>query len=230
MNLVLDTTNYVDNGADFYINAGQRWLDRKMTDRLSVTSAIITAPVYSVSITFPFCRNLQQVFVMDLTTGERTQLERMEAIELRDTYYGTTDLEYGTPLYYSPTFMTTNIALPLKATLTAYAGFKGTTPPTIPADEVYDGILFGPPCDIERLFEVWGRFYTPQLTSDGDYNFWTTVHPELLVMSACRMIEVFSRNTEGVKDWENSINTQLGDMDSDLAEEELADGSDVMEG
>lgn len=227
--LVVNTTDYVDNGANFYINAGQRWLDRKAASRLTMSSAVVVADIDDISVVFPSARSVQQVFISDLTSAGRTQLERKEFSWLREEYYASTTVTSGTPLYYVPTFMTEKIIKPTAGVLATYVGFKDVTQPVGQMDEYYDGILFGPPCDVATLFEIWGRFYTPNFSADSETSPWSVLHPEALIMSACRMIEVFNRNTEGVKDWERNIIEQLADLDKDLAEEELADGLDSME-
>lgn len=226
--LVVDTVDFEDNGADFFLNAGQRWLDRKTELSVAIQKANCIAAIGSIGVTFQWCRSIQQVWVIDVTNSERTLLEKVAHADLRQYYYGvpTVDITQGTPLYYCPGFFGQHPNNPL--TVTNYLGFadvKGI----LPNEEVFDGILFGPPCLTEMMIEIFGKFYSPQLTENSSTSFWTVSHPETLIMAACRMVEVFHRNSEGVKDWEFAAMSQLTDMDKDLADEENVD-SGVMEG
>ena len=67
------------------------------------------------------------------------------------------------------------------------------------------------------------------MASDTDVSFWSVVHPEVLIMSSLRMVEVFNRNTEGVRDWDGAIATEMRTIDSDYVDEEIAK-IDQMEG
>jgi len=87
----------------------------------------------------------------------------------------------------------------------------------------YNGILWAPPADAEYMMEVVGYWYSPTLSSDTDENWWTLEHPEILVMGTQMVLEMFSRNSEGVKDWERQIVSLLNQMSLDLVEEDIAD-------
>ncbi len=67
------------------------------------------------------------------------------------------------------------------------------------------------------------------LEDDDDENFWALNHPDLVVKAALQRLEVDYRNTEGSKDWLNSIMLDLIDLDMEFVEELSAD-VDVMEG
>lgn len=60
-------------------------------------------------------------------------------------------------------------------------------------------------------------------------SFWTEVHPNVLLKAALKQLEMFYRNTEGVKDWDMALKDDTGPMDYDAAEEEAA-GIDQMGG
>lgn len=226
--LVINPSDYEDNGANFFINAGQRWLDRKTIDRQTVTRAVVIAPINSVSIELPMCRNIQRAFVIDSANDLRKELERMWPLDIRNTYYGHSDHVPGTPVHYAPTFTRNASTFPASGPLAPYANFPDISP-MAGANETFDGIIFGPACEREMAFEVCGRYYSVSMVKDTDNSYWSLNHPEILLQAAMRQIEVFQRNTEGVRDWDASITTSLMELDFDLVEEEF-DGNQKMEG
>jgi len=68
-----------------------------------------------------------------------------------------------------------------------------------------------------------GLFLSAPLASDSSENFWTVNEPELLLKAAMRELEVMMRNTQGVKDWEAAIATELYALECDLVEDQLDD-------
>ncbi|RLI52540.1 MAG: hypothetical protein DRP09_17690, partial [Candidatus Thorarchaeota archaeon] len=93
----------------------------------------------------------------------------------------------------------------------------------------YNGIIFWPPADKEYVIETWGLFYSPELEDDDHESYWSVTNPLVLIMAALREIEVFNRNTEGVKDWELAIRSEVSGIGKDLVEEDIAE-HDQMEG
>jgi len=223
--LVTDTTSWADNGADFFLNAGQRWLDRKLDDKYSVRRSFKKVEAGAIGVVFEWCRVILQVWVQETEEGTRTLLEKKSPTWIREEYDGLPDvLTSGTPLYYHPAFLRIFPHNPTIADIQTYLGFADVTPMQSEG-QIYDGVIFMPPTDKEYVVEVWGHFYSPQLLSETQESYWSVRAPEALLMSALRMIEVFHRNTEGVKDWEYAVKEQLADLDKDSADE---GGTDVI--
>jgi len=82
----------------------------------------------------------------------------------------------------------------------------------------YNGVLMMPPADKDYMVEVEGLFYTPYLGAEDDENYWSINHPNILIMAAIREIEVFNRNSEGMRDWMTSIMEEFKGLESDLVE------------
>jgi len=227
--LVVDTTDYVDNGANFILNAGQRWLDRKLDHKYSVGRLFKQVSAGNVGVTFQLCRVILQVWIQDTTEGNRTLLEKKSPTWLRENYYSSFgDTTQYMPLYYYPAYLRVFPHNPTLADLQMYLGFADVSP-MLPDDVVYDGVIFMPPADSAYTVEVWGHFYSPELTSDTQSSYWSVRNPEMLLMAGMRMLEVFKRNSEGVKDWEAAVKEQLADVDKDAADEDVTD-IDQMEG
>ena len=221
--LVVDTTNWLDNGADKYINAGQRLLDRMVTTpkTLGRNFQVVEAGTYAV--TFQKCRAVKEVWVVP-TAGtaddDRTKLTKKSISWIRKNYPNMNDLDNGAPLYYAPA----NLRLaPEPASLgdiDAPANYMDVVgDPT----GIYSGIIFMPPVDEQYLIEVWAYFEAQTLAVDLDESYWSVNYPDLLVMASQCELEMFARNTEGVKDWINAIETVCKAIDFDVVEEEIAE-------
>ncbi len=223
--LVVDATDYVDNGADFLINAGQRYLDRKagIDDLISRFFKQISAGDYAVIL--QHCRAIHEVWVAN--TENRLQLRKIDMDRLRGTHYPsgvnayveppeTTDQDR--PIYYSPASlrMAPDSDDAISSDLGGYVGYLDI----IYGDpSTYNGIVMMPPADGAYMVEVIGNFYSRELSSNTDYSFWSSRHPDILVMAALREMEIFNRNSEGVKDWTAAILDKLIDVEMDSIEQ-----------
>jgi hypothetical protein len=218
--LVVDATNWADNGANRYINAAQNFLDRLQTTpkTLGRNFQVVAAGTYFVN--FPRCRAIKEVWVVPTTdtTASRTRLEKKSSQWIREEYPNMNDLTNGTPLYYTPSvdrIALEPVSLPIQDAPTVYLDIQ--------TDLSYYGVFFYPPVDEQYMIETWGYFYAQELSADTDTSFWSITYPELLVMAAQYMLELFNRNTEGAKDWLNSITSICRGVDLDLVEEEVVD-------
>lgn len=222
--LVIDTTDYADNGADFFIYEGQKHLDRLNETQKSWASCFRVVEVGFCAVQFPYCRAVKEVWAM--STTERWQLEKKNLQDLITGYLADipSARNTGTPLYYSPGLTR---YIPEGETADSFESFIGWV--EVPAGDAheYNTVLLNVPTDEQIALDIKGLFYSMELVNDTDENHWSTAHPGLLIMSALRMMEVFNRNTQGVNDWDNAIskyNTQLG---MDLVEELIAEVSQM---
>jgi hypothetical protein len=221
--LVVDATTFADNGANNYLNAGLRMLDRMQTHPLTIGHNWQKAESGTKYVIFPDCRAVKKVFATKVSDVCRTELtkEKLEYVKAQHFLALAGDADAGTPLYYAPgTFRLapeSTMAIGDIDIAEEWLDYIGESPFN------YNGILFTPACDEDYGIEVWGYFYTPTMSADTDENYWTTQHPELLVMAGQMTIEKFMRNTEGVKDWLGAIQMELTGIDRDLVEEEIAD-------
>ena len=224
--LVVDTTDWADNGADVFINAGQNWLDRAETIKKSyarVFEPIADGDWYKL---FPLCRAVKEVWCSPDDDDEKWKLEKKNFDILREAYAESpTSLDTGSPLYYSPICIRT---VPEAGGEVTIDWFGTTKFGNYTVDHFeYNGLVFMPPADGDMTLEIHGLFYHPKLVQDTDQNYWTEVNPLALVMAACRMLEATYRNTQGVKDWEMSIKLELQGLGMDLVEEESADADEI---
>jgi len=217
--------DYSDNGADFFINEGRKYLDRLDETQKSWASCFRLVELGHFSTSFPYCRAIKEVWVASASEG-RWQLEKKDLQDLIEGYLTglPSSREVGIPQYYSPC-MTRYI--PEDATIEDLGAFIGFVDiPTGNALE-YNSILLNVPTDEQLMVDIKGLFYSHKLTEDTDTNYWSEVHPILLYMATMRYIEIANRNTQGVKDWEASILNDMRLNGFDLVEELIAEVSEM---
>jgi len=209
-----------DTGGGFFINEGRKFLDRLDETQKSWASCFRFIDVGRFSAQFPYCRAIKEVWAM--TTLARWQLEKKRLQNLITDYLAGLPFSrgVGTPLYYSPAITR---YIPESATVDTFEAFVGFVDIPAGGAHEFNSILINVPPDVKISVEIKGLFYSAELAVDTDENYWSAVHPSLLVMSAMRLTEVFNRNTQGVNDWTNSITTEMTQLGFDLVEELIAE-------
>jgi len=215
-----------DNGANFYINAGQRHLDRLDTNQKSFGIAYRFCEPKFWSVSFPFCRAIKEVWAA--TTSARWQLEKKNLQDLLTGYFTTipSGIDSGSPLYYAPT-VTRAVPETSETMSDAFEAFSGYVDVISANHYAYNSILIAPPTNEKILVEIKGLFYTDELSEDDDKSYWSEVHPDVLIMATMRHLEIVNRNTQGVNDWTSSIAAEISNIGKDLVEEEIAEVTQI---
>lgn len=222
--LVVDSTSWLDNGANVYINAAQRMLDRMQESSKSIGRAFKQLESGRQFVAFDACRAILDVWA--ISSSGRSRLERKSNRELRETYSNLEEMENGSPLYYCPAVlrMAPETDRTMVGEVNAPLQYLDIM---IDSHYAYNGVMVYPATDVEITIEVWALFYSTQMTSDDQESYWSVVHPELLVMASQCLLEKFNRNSEGVNDWMLAIQNELRGIDFDLVEEEVHDISQM---
>lgn len=202
-----------DNGADFFINSGMRFLDRKYLTsktKASIFEEVVAGTWY---LAFQNCRAIEEVWCND--TEARWQLTRYPYKTIKKNYTGLVSASNGgKPLFYSPIWIRS----------TDYTDFQslGTFFNYVKTDDdgSYNGIIFAPKTDVACNIEVVGRFSNVDLSGSAATNYWTAVMPDALLKAALYQVETFNRNTEGAKDWLAAIEVEMQSVEFDLVREE----------
>lgn len=197
--LVVDTTDYVDNGANFFIRAGHRFLDSVTTHSKSegFSDVYLIDGIQEYAITdFLSVRDVQ------VTTDEG--VVSLTRLAERDINEGL-DEGAGIPRFYS---LFTSVKSPLDRN----------------RDRVYKrlSIKFYPSPQEGLIAKVFGRV-SKTLLEDEDFSFWTLEAPETLVRAALYQIESFHRNTQGMQDYRLAIMEDVRRMEHDLVESEVGE-------
>ena len=219
--------DYSDNGADFFINEGRKFLDRLNKTLKSEALCFKILDVGSFSVSFSLCRALKKVWIADATNG-RWSLEKKDLQDLIMDYLSglPRSRTEGTPLYYAPCITR---YIPENASANDIEAFAGFVEVPAGNSHEYNTILLNVPVQYQSMVGIQGLFYSAELVEDEDVNYWSSMHPMLLCMSAMRQLEIVNRNTQGVNDWTNAIVTEMRQLEMDLVEEIIAE-VDQMEG
>jgi len=215
--------DYTDNGADFFLKAGQRELDRMFSHPKDVARYwdTVAAGVYYVKM--QECRAVQNVWINN--SEDRTELAKRDYAVLKNYYADLeSEITQETPLYYCPAFIRTYDDTDKNATGT-FINY------VVDDSDSYNAIIFLPPPDEAFDVEVFGLFYSTWPSAESDTSFWMEIHPMVSVWAGLYMLEVSYRNTTGANDWLAAITRTGSGIDKDTVEESLADDGDlVMEG
>ena len=222
----LVNSDFSDNGADFFINEGRKYLDRLDETQKSWASCFRFVEIGHFSVSFPYCRAIKEVWAA--TISARWQLEKKSLQDLTAGYLTglPSSRNTGSPLYYAPCIVR---YIPENAEAGDIEAFAGFTDVEAGNYHEYNSVLLSVPADEQIMLDIRGLFYSMELIEDTDKNYWSEVHPMLLYMSAMRQIEVSNRNSQGVKDWTSSIRDEVSQLGMDLVEELIAE-VDQMEG
>lgn len=212
--------DFTDNGADFFINEGRKYLDRLDETQKSWASCFRFLEVGKFSVSFPYCRAIKEVWAA--TTESRWQLEKKSLQDLTTGYLSgmPSSRSTGSPLYYAPCIVR---YIPEDAEAGDIEAFAGFTDVEAGSYHEYNSVLVSVPASQRIMLDIRGLFYSMELNEDEDKNYWSEVHPLLLYMAAMRQVEVVNRNSQGVKDWTSSIKDEMGQLGMDLVEELIAE-------
>lgn len=211
--------NFVDNGANSVINDAVRWLDQQVEspDRLArfVETGFQAGDWF---MKMAYAREITDVWATD-STGKRWQLKPVDFLRMRMLYTEDFDnISTGMVQYW--TKARGRLSPDNKATDFTGAKDVGDTFRGASADVGYQGLVLMPPTDVDVIVTVFGRFWSPTLILDTDFNWWTTTHPRLVRWVCSYLKEVDHRNRTGQADWLDPIQRALVEIDLDLAEEE----------
>ena len=215
-----------DNGADFFISAGQKYLDRLETIKNSYASCFRILSTNHFSVTFPYCRAVKDVWLG--TTDKRWKADKLSLNDIIGNYLsgGPSSRTSGLPSYYA---LCTLRHIPEDASVSDIESFVEYVDTPAGNTQEYNAIIFSAPAQEQLSVTISGLFYSKELVSDTDTNYWSVTNPLLLLMAAMRAVEITNRNTQGVNDWTNSINSEIHQLGYDGVEEMIAD-VDQMEG
>lgn len=223
--------------ANFFLNSGIRHLDRICTVKKSVARYFAKKTVGQYLVTFTGARALHTVWVAD--AEGRYELTPKPLSELLTLYpKQLTANDNGAPLYWAPAYLRPMPESWTAGELTALGDLVNYLDVMPNNNYAYNGILIMPPLDGTYLVEVWGKWYSSEMQEsvleagivedpeivEGQIstNYWSTQYPELVVMAAMRMMEVFNRNMQGSKELDVQIQMMVDDVEKDLVEEENA--------
>lgn len=221
---LINMATYEDNGADFFINAGQRYLDRQLAAGKMIARYPVIMEAGDILAVTTGIRSLKEVWASN-SDGEKWQLDPMPIEKLRWEYpEDSATLDRGTPLYYA-------IA---KLRPIPDAGVD-TTSMTDVEDLIVDGthytyrgVVIMPPPDETLTVTLWGLFYSPELSATlseevwtQTKSYWSEVHPDMLIQAAMMKVSSFYGDPTRVKEHKEGVIEDIRGLDFDFVDEEL---------
>jgi hypothetical protein len=196
-----------DNGANWYINKGQRWLDLHPLAPTMYGRYITNLAADDFYIEISGCRALHEVWIND--DEDRVLLERKTLKWVQEEFGDvTSDITSGTPTYWCP-------ARPRAVNSDGNESLGTFLDFVVDEDgnETVQGILIAGPPEEEITVDIRGVFFSPTLSDDTDTSWWTENYDDILLLAALRKLESFMRNTAGVKDYNVVIQEELQMLD-----------------
>jgi len=207
-----------DNGANFFIQSGQRTLDRMLEIDKSWARSFKTLVSGDYYAMFKGCRAIKGVWIS--TSDGRTKLEKISIEDMRELYGdGPDEVDSGTTLYYSIISLRT---FPNDDNVIVDYLQGNKIAATEVSDFEYTGIIFLPPPSGDAQLEVFGLIKSTSLESDSDENYWTMENPDILLIATLYRLEVDYRNTEGANDWMRALQFEVGNLEKDWVESDIA--------
>lgn len=216
--------DWTDNGANFFIQAGQRFLDRRANlDTPYETVVIDYMKVQESFLEIPHFWLIRKVeWLGDSAYGWRELTRRVGRGALRYAM-----AKRGDPVAYRVAVKRFDPRLK----------HRGVNEILSPADAFPDVDPNSSSMTIEILpsprengsIKIEGKLFSDPLIEDTDKNFWTVNNPDILIKSALYELEIFYRNSEGAKDWLSSIQLDLTDMEQLEVQQDI-EGKDQIRG
>lgn len=224
-----DDQDGADNGADKWINAGQRYLDQRTPENPRARRRYqkdIAAGDFFLQI--EDLRTVYEVWRSD--DDGRKPLRPAKYADLRREF----PKAWGDNEADAPRYWTANVhhLAPEQDDLCATSYDEEFTREF--EDLIFDscagesdkerktGVLIMPPADDGYTIQVIGLFYSKRLAENCDSSYWTEAHPDLLVAAACYKREaILMRNSQGARDYLLVIEQALKDLDRDMAQQAL---------
>jgi len=203
--LVVDATSYQDNGADYYIQAGQRMLDRMLEFPKDEGEMSISLATGAISTTLTNVFSVREIACVDTQDGTIKYLDRKSIMELRE--------DYGD--------LVSNLANVTAAEPNAWAlGWLRTNVSNTTATESgYKKLFTMPPTDRTYTLRLRGLFGTPSLANDTSVSYWSIEHPEILISAAMYRLEVAYRNFEGSRAILEDVKMMVLELDNQVVEQ-----------
>ncbi len=234
-----DLDNSTATGANWFINAGQRMLDRMGDFHKAVARHFINLESGQFVVFVPRCRAILQMYMVDSTARTWLTKKTFEWIleNHPDLLEGITAIapgqraiaanNLGSSLYYA---IVPSGVSPVQNDLSLQKNLDhkyGTEGVFMGDHYVYKTLVIVPPTETAKTLDLHGYFDSPLLSNDWDKSWWTERHPEVLLHASCYQLETFYRNTEGAKDWMVAIREGIRGIQIDYALEEVADMTEL---
>lgn len=232
----LQNSDYTDNGADFFLNAGQRHLDR-MIEGGKIRARSVN-PVTAGSIVVPVLglRAVKEVWYTKTDGTELYQLSKESLNAIRNYYESKLSTNTGdAPYYYAPAQFR---PYPDNIASASWSGYQDIEDLLLGDTHYnYHGVVIMPSPTVNCYISIIGLFYSPTLSATlsgatwtQTKSFWTEQHPDTLISAAMYKMETLYHNQGAAADSKNAMTEGVLGLDYDFAEEDIAGEDSEMGG
>lgn len=227
--LVIDTVAFADDGANYFINRGQRWLDENAFPHKQSRRHMISLALDEYKLNIKQLLAVERVTIIDPSDGRSDITKNRytpEEFRIRNPEQPS-EWTAGLPSEWALNIIGLS---PEQMTKTS-ADF--TTDGVIDFDDIhfagdatgidwlFNGIVLFPKTDAVRTVEIVGRFRSIDMTLDTDKTFWTVNYPELSVLAATYMVERRMGNAARARFWREQMQSDIHGMEIAEVESEL---------
>lgn len=208
--LVDDSESFKDQGADFFIRAGQRFLDKQGDFGTGlIHEFLLSTNAGQRDYVIQDCWNIISLFYSkDSNKKCWEKVERVYSLECDKCRFGSGFFYALIPLKTLPSVQEASAK-----DLDVPASFYNLSSNGKVEDVRGLKIMLSPEPSETFLLRAIGNFYSKELLADQDVSFWSVYYPETLLKSAMYELEVFYRNSEGSKDWLDALTVDLRNIE-----------------
>ena len=163
----LVNSDWTDNGADFFINAGQQLLDRMQNTGKSQAKNVQLITVGTIKVYISGLRSVLNVWIGNSTDG-LIELKKCDVKYLRSLYsMQLSSVDTGTPEWYAPVSFRPFIDTETTTSLSGFYDVDDLILPTAgtPLHYTNTGILIMPAPDTSMYVSTYGLYYSPTLSA-----------------------------------------------------------------
>lgn len=217
-----DLTDNTDNGANRFVNLGQRYLDRRITpaanDRRLM--AVLASGEYLFEVTG--LRFIKHLFVKTSTTGVNITRYGMPIADFKASYPDNpSEWDSGQPCYWAHNVIGLAPSQAEETSETfASAGVQDYADITFGSAYDTEGLIFYPKADASYTLDLWGQFWSPTLSEDSDVSFWSTNYDRLLSLAACYEEARDAGRQDRVEYWLATMGEEISEIVNDEIERE----------
>lgn len=219
-----DLETNVDNGANYFINQGQKYLDDRVQTRRQLRRFNAVTANGDFTLTIPGLASVEAIWVIDAVNGRSDNLLRswMSNSDFLRTYSGlVADWNSGIPSNWA--FNVDALAPSHDGALVTSAEEDGDVQLGKRVNK--DGIIFYPKADGAYTFDIRGRFKEVKLLRDDDESYWTVMEPELLAMAAAFVFENRMGSQQRKQDHLIAMEPFIDELDNQEIEFEMVQGT-----
>lgn len=224
--LVVDSTDWADNGADYFLKAGLKFLDREVSFDKDHAKYFEQLAIGEWFASFADYRAIHSVWFA--TATERWQLSYLSPGDLQAEYgtvpYG--NVSTGEPQYWTHAILR---SAPEGVAKDVVDSGYGSEIAVDGSQVSKHGVILMPPTDTAGNVEIWAKFRTPWPSEETGTNFWFSEHEHVAVLAGLYQLEISFRNRQGAADWLEAIRLELHGIEKDSVEDD-ANQAEEMEG